>query len=184
MIIYLSFLYLLTGIVFLLTPLLYLELGRPKDFIKAGLNLIVGMLLIVKHNLFDNLYTSILIFVSILFIFYLVEIFSIRWNQLTNQEKNKLKTMAELKKNVSMFIEAISLAKKNLFNLNDILKFGAIIEYFNKKKSVINGKNDSIVSPIKNNFLALKMPKTTTFKFKKDKINEKKNNQNNYLDNK
>ena len=184
MIIYLSFLYLLFGIIFLLIPLLYIELGRPRDLIKAGLNLSIGMLLLIKQYVFDSFYTLILIVLTILFIFYLVEIFSIRWNQLTNQEKNKLKTMAEFKKNVSMFIEAISLTKKNLFNLKDILKFGAIIEYFNKKKSVINDKNDNIVSPIKNNFLTLEMPKKTTFKFKKDTINEKKNNQNNYLDNK
>ena len=36
-------------------PLLYIELGRPRDFIKGGLNLVIGMLLILKHTNFDTL---------------------------------------------------------------------------------------------------------------------------------
>ena len=110
MVIYLSFLYLFFGVIFLLVPLLYIELGRPKDLIKASINLVIGMLLLLKSNVFDRLYSSILIALTILFIFYLAEIFSIRWNQLTNQEKNKLQTLEELKKNLSIFLKAISLA--------------------------------------------------------------------------
>ena len=127
-------------------PLIYIELGRPRDFIKAGLNLFIGMLLLIKKNVFDSLYSSILIVITILFIFYLVEIFSIRWNQLTNQEKNKLKTLVEFKKNISILIEAISLARKDFLNSNKILKFGGNYENLNKKKWVRNGENDNINS--------------------------------------
>ena len=88
----------------MLIPLIYIELGRAKDFIKAGLNLVIGMILLFKNNFFDGVYSSILIFITILFIFYLVEVFSIRWNQLTNKEKNKLKTIVEFKKNISTLI--------------------------------------------------------------------------------
>ena len=105
-------------------PLIYLELGRPRDFIKGGLNLVIGMLLIFKHNIFNTLYSSILTVITTLLTFYIVEIFSIRWNQLTNQEKNKLKTLEELKKNISIFLNAISLAWKDFLNSNNILKFG------------------------------------------------------------
>ena len=86
-------------------PLIYIELGRPRDFIKGGLNLVIGMLLILRHNRVDTLNSSIFIVITTLLIFYIVEIFSIRWNQLTNQEKNKLKTLEELKKNLSKIIE-------------------------------------------------------------------------------
>ena len=144
MVFYLSFLYLFLGFIFLLLLLLYIELGRPRDFIKASINLIIGMLLLIKNNVFGRLYSSILIALSILLIFYLVEIFSIRWNQLTNKEKNKLKTVVELKKNVSLLIEAISLARKDIFNLNNILKFGRKNENLNKKKWVRNTENDNI----------------------------------------
>ena len=86
-------------------PLIYIELGRPRDFIKGGLNLVIGMLLIFKHNSVDTLYSSIFIVITILLTFYILEIFSIRWNQLTNQERNKLKTLEELKKNLSIFLK-------------------------------------------------------------------------------
>ena len=104
LLIYLGYFYVVLGLLFLFLPLIYLEIGRPKDLIKAGLNLIIGMLLIFKYKIFDGLYSSILFVITILFIFYLVEIFTIRWNQLTNQEKNKLRTIVELKKNVSIFL--------------------------------------------------------------------------------
>ena len=172
MTIYLGSLYLLFGIILLLIPLIYIELGRPRDFIKGGLNLVIGMLLIFKHNSFDTLYSSILTVTTSLLTFYLVEIFSIRWNQLTNQEKNKLKTLEQLKKNLSIFLKAISLARKDFFNSKNILKFERKNGNFNKKKWVRNDENDNIVTSNKNNLLTLEMPKTTTNQSKKDTINE------------
>ena len=174
MTIYLGCLYLFFGIIFLLIPLIYIELGRPRDFIKGGLNLIIGMLLIFKHNSFDTLYSAIFIFITTLLTFYKVEIFSIRWSQLTNQEKNKLKTLAELKKNLSIFLKAISLARKDFLNLNNILKLGIKNENLNKKKWVRNDENDNIVNSNKNNLLTLEMPKKTTNQSIKDTINEGK----------
>jgi len=132
-------------------PLIYIELGRPRDFIKGGLNLVIGMLLIVENNAFDTLYSLTLIAITILLTFYLVETFSIRWNQLTNQEKNKLKTIAELKKNLLIFLGAISLARKDILNSNNILKFGRKNENLNKKKWVRNDENDKMITTNKNN---------------------------------
>ena len=173
--IYLSSLYLFFGIIFLLIPLLYIELGRPRDLIKAGINLVIGMLLLFKNNVFDRLYSSILIALTILFIFYLVEIFSIRWNQLTNQEKNKLKTIVELKKNSSILLEAISLARKDFLNSNNILKFGKNNENLNKKKWVRNGENDNINNSNKNNLQIVEMSKKATIQSKKDTIKKENN---------
>ena len=130
----------------MLIPLTYIELSRPRDLIKAGLNLIIGMLLLVKNNIFDIFYSSILIVLTILFIFYLVEIFSIRWNQLTNKEKDKLKTVVELKKNISTLIEAISLARKDFLNSNNITKFGRKNENLNKKQWVRNDENVNMIT--------------------------------------
>ena len=155
-------------------PLIYLEFGRPRDLIKGGLNLFIGMLLILKHNSFDALHSSIFTVITSLLSFYLVEIFSIRWNQLTNQEKNKLETLEELKKNLLIFLKAISLARQDFLNLNNILKFGRKNENLNKKKWVRNGENDSIITSNKNNLLTLEMPKKTTIQSKKDTMNEGK----------
>ena len=175
MVIYLSFFYLVFGIIFLLIPLLYIELGRPRDFLKASINLSVGMFLLIKHNFFDRLYSSILIALTILLTFYLLEIFSIRWNQLTNQEKNKLKSIVELKKNVSKLMEAISLARKDFFNSKNFLKFGKNNDNLNKKEWVRNGENDNINNSNQKNLQTVEMSKKATIQFKKDKINKEKN---------
>ena len=153
-------------------PSLYIELGRPRDLIKGGFNLVIGIILIFKNNGFETLYSSIFIVMTILLTFYLVEIFSIRWNQLTNQEKNKLKTFKELKKNLSIFFKAISLARKDFLNSNNIFKFGGKKENLNKKKWVRNDENDNIVTLNKNNLLTLDMPKKATNESTKDTINE------------
>ena len=159
----------------MLIPLLYIELGRPRDLIKAGINLVIGMLLFLKSNDFDQLNSSILIVLTILSIFYLVEIFSIRWNQLTTQEKNKLKTIVELKKNILILIKAISLARKDFFNSNNFLKFGRNNGNLNKKKWVRNGENDNMNNPNQNNSQIVEMSKKATIQSKKDTIKKEKN---------
>ena len=160
--------------IFLLIPLTYIELSRPRDLVKGSINLVIGMLLFVKNNVFDNLYFSIILVITVLFIFYLVEIFTIRWNQLTNNEKNKLKTIVELKKNFLSLIEVISLARKEFLNLKNIFKFGENNENFNKKKWVRNSENDNMNNSNENNLLTLEMQKTTTIQSKKGTINEGK----------
>ena len=175
MIIYLGYIYLLFGAILLSIPLIYIELGRPKDFIKAGLNFVIGMILIVKDRTYNNFYSSILVFITILFTFYIVEIFSVRWNQLTIQEKNKLKTFVEFKKNLSKFLEAISLLFKKNLNLNNIFKVNKNNKNLIKKKWVTNENNGNILTYIKNKLLTLEMPKKATIQSKEDIIEKKKN---------
>ena len=132
------------------------------------------MLLIFKHNSFDILYFSIFTVITALLTLYLIEIFSIRWNQLTNQEKNKLKTLEEFKNNLSIFLKAISLAREDFLNSNNILKFGRKNENLNKKKWVRNDENDNIITSNENNLLTLEMQKKATNQSIKDTINEGK----------
>ena len=148
MIFYFGAFYILLGIIFLLIPLIYIELGRPKDFIKAGLNLIIGIILIIKNRFFENSYpaTYLLITVSVLIVFYGQEIFLGRWNQLTVQEKKKLISLLELKKNVSKLLEAILLGCNNILKSLNIFKLNNNNENINKKKWVRNDKNDNMES--------------------------------------
>ena len=146
MIIYLGSFYILLGSIFLFIPLIYLEVGRPKDLIKAFLNLLIGIILIINNNFFDNSFIAILLIVTALFLFYLVEIFSSRWNQLTDQEKSKLTTLVEFKKNISKISEAITLAVRNLKNSLNFFKFDRNNKNLNTKTWVRNDKNDNIKS--------------------------------------
>ena len=146
LIIYLGSFYILLGSIFLFIPLIYLEVGRPKDLIKAFLNLLIGIILIIKNNSFDNSFIAIFLLVTALFLFYLVEIFSSRWNQLTDQEKSKLTTLVEFKKNISKISEAITLAVRNFKNSLNFFKFERNNKNLNKKQWVRNDKNDNIKS--------------------------------------
>ena len=144
LIIYSGFFYLLLGFIFLFVPLIYLELGKPKDIVKAALNLLIGIILIIKNKAFENLSFVIFLLATLLFVFYLVEIFSSRWNQLTDKEKNKLKTIVEFKNNLLKISEATTLGLSNFKNYLNFFKFGKKNENINKKKWVRNDKNDSI----------------------------------------
>ena len=136
--------YIVIGSIFLLIPLIYLEFGRPKDLIRACLNLLIGGFLIIKNRLFDNSFLIINFLLTVLIIFYSVEIFSSRWNQLTDKEKNKLTTLGEFKKNLSKIMESITLGLSNFKNSLNFLKIDKTIAKNNKKKWVRNDKNDNI----------------------------------------
>ena len=111
------------GIIFLIIPIIYIELGRPKDLIKACLNLLIGFVLLIKNRIYENTYSTVIFLMTLLAIFYVLEIFSNRWNQLTDNEKNKLITIVELKKNLSKISEAISLGRGNFINSVNLFKF-------------------------------------------------------------
>ena len=144
--VYLGIFYLLIGSIFLLVPLLYLELGRPKDLIKASLNLLIGFILIIKNKIIDESLLVILILLTFLSVIYLIELFLSRWNQLTEKEKNKLTTFLEFKKNLSKILEAFNFGLRNFAKDITFLNFGGKNKKISPKKWVRNENNDNIKS--------------------------------------
>ena len=136
--------YILIGALFLIVPLIYLELGRPKDLIKAFLNLLIGFVLIIKNKTIDESFFVIFLLLTVLVIFYLIEIFVFRWNQLTDKEKNKLTTFLEFKNNLSKILEAINLGFRNFAKPLNVFNFGSNNQNTSPKKWVRNDKNDNI----------------------------------------
>ncbi|WP_241433919.1 hypothetical protein [Prochlorococcus marinus] len=125
-------------------PIIYLELGRPKDLIKAFLNLLIGFILIVKNKTIDESFSIIFLLLTLLVVFYVVELFLSRWNQLTDQEKSKLTTFLELKNNFSKIFEAINLGLSNLKKPLNFFNFVSKNKITTKKKWVRNDKNDNM----------------------------------------
>ena len=142
--VYLGSFYIVTGIIFLLVPLIYLELGRPKDLIKAFLNLSIGFILILKNKIIGESFFLILLLSTALVVFYLVELFSSRWNQLTDKEKSKLITFMEFKNNLSKISEAINLGFNNFIKPLNFYKLDKNYQNTIPKKWVRNDKNDNI----------------------------------------
>ncbi len=143
-IVYIGIFYLLIGSIFLLIPLLYLELGRPKDLIKAFINLSIGFVLILKNKIVGESLFVIFLLLTFVAVLYLLELFLSRWNQLTDKEKNKLTTFLEFKKNLSKTLEAINFGFRNFTNDINFLNFDGKNKKISQKKWVRNENNDNI----------------------------------------
>ena len=143
-IVYLGIFYLFVGSVFLLIPLLYLELGRPRDLIKAFLNLSIGFILILKNKIVDESLFVIFLLLTLVAILYLLELFLSRWNQLTDKEKKKLTTFLEFKKNLSKILEAINFGFRDFTKDINFLNFDGKNKKISQKKWVRNENNDNI----------------------------------------
>ena len=144
MLVYLGSFYIVIGSLFLFVPIIYLELGRPKDLIKAFLNLLIGFILIIKNKTLDESIFLILLALTGLVFLYVIELFLFRWNQLTDKEKNKLITFLEFKNNLSKILEAIILGIKNLKKSLNFFSFSSNNKNKGTKKWVRNDQNDNI----------------------------------------
>ena len=144
LIIYLGIFYILIGSIFLSVPIIYLELGKPKDLIKAFLNLLIGLILIIKNKTLDESFFVILLFLTILVIVYLVELFLSRWYQLTDNEKKKLITFLEFKNNFLKILESVNLVFSDFTKPSNFFNFGSNNKNTTQKKWVRNDKNDNI----------------------------------------
>ena len=144
LIFYLGIFYIVIGTIFLTVPIIYLELSKPRDLIKAFFNLLIGLILIIKNKTIDDSFFAIFLFLTALIIFYLVELFLSRWYQLTEKEKKKLTTFLEFKNNFSKILESIKLGLGNFNKLSKNFYFGGNNKNKNRKKWVRNDKNDNI----------------------------------------
>ena len=144
LIFYLGTFYILVGTIFLTVPIIYLELGKPKDLIKAFLNLLIGLTIIIKNKTLDESFVVIFIVLTVLVIFYLVELFLFRWYQLTDNEKKKLTTFLEFKNNFLKIVESINLVFDDFTKSSNFFNFGSNNKNTNQKKWVRNDKNDNI----------------------------------------
>ena len=144
LIFYLGTFYIVVGTIFLTVPIIYLELGKPKDLIKAFLNFLIGLILIIKNKTLDESFFIIFLFLTVLVIFYLVELFLSRWYQLTDNEKKKITTFLEFKNNFSKILESINLIFGDLTKPLNLFNFGRNNKNTTQKKWVRNDKNDNI----------------------------------------
>ena len=141
---YLGIFYIVIGAIFLSVPIMYLELGKPKDLIKAFLNLLIGLILIIKNKTLDVSFFVIFLSLTVLITFYLVELFLSRWYQLTDNEKKKLITFLEFKNNFSKILESINLVIGDFKKPSNFFNFGSNNKNTTPKKWVRNDRNDNI----------------------------------------
>ena len=144
LVVYLGYLYITIGTIFLFVPIIYIELGRPKDLIKAFLNFLIGFILIIKNKTIDESFFVILLLLTVLVVFYLVELLLFRWHQLADIEKRKITTFSELKRNLSKTLQAINLGIGAFAESLNFFNFGSNNQNTTPKKWVRNDNNDKI----------------------------------------
>jgi len=144
LIFYLGTFYILVGTIFLTVPIIYLELGKPKYLIRAFLNLLIGLILIIKNKALDESFFVIFLFLTLLVVFYLVELFLSRWYQLTDNEKKKLITFMEFKNNFLKILESINLVFGDFTKSSNFFNLGSNNKNTTQKKWVRNDKDDYI----------------------------------------
>ena len=144
LIVYFGYFYIVIGTIFIVVPIIYLELGRPKDLIKAFLNLLIGFILIMKNKIIDESFFGIFVLLTVLVVFYLIELFVSRWYQLTDNEKKKIFSFLEFKNNLSKILEAISLLVSNFTKPLNLFNFGSNNQNSTQKKWVRKDNNDNI----------------------------------------
>jgi len=102
------------------------------------------LILIIKNKILDETFFIIFLFLTVLVIFYLVELFLSRWYQLTNNEKKKLITFLEFKNNFLKILKSINLVFSDFTKPSNFFNFDSNNKNTIQKKWVRNGKNDNI----------------------------------------
>tara|TARA_B100000900_G_scaffold346504_1_gene311306 strand:- start:77 stop:625 length:549 start_codon:yes stop_codon:yes gene_type:complete len=170
-VVFFGVLYLVFGSISLLTALLFIELGRPKDLIKAGFLILLGIFLIIYKNIFSFKIAFILSLNASLICFYFIENFLYRWNQLLDKEKFDIKSLSGLKRNSSIIYKILSVDIKNIFfdhKIINLFKNTSIKKkWVRKQDNISTDKEASSKEYMTNN-------QTADF-HKKDIINDEKN---------
>ena len=173
LIIFIGTFYLVLGCLFLIIPLLFTELGRPKDFIKSGLIILLGIFLLVYKNIFNLSIGLILTLNAVIVFFNVIEVFTYRWNQLLDKEKFEIKSLNTFKNNFFLILNIIKNGLQNLFFLGQnkmLLKKNSI-----KKKWVRNEKNTTELTGEVSSFQESGSKIQATNFSKEDIINDDKN---------
>ena len=116
MIVFLSSIYYILGLAYLIVPSIALELGRPKDLFKGGLFFLLATFLLLKKNAFNNSDLLILVLNNLICFIFILEVTLIRWNSLLDKEKNSFKNFSEIKNKFFLFFDALKLGNKNFFS--------------------------------------------------------------------
>ena len=171
LLVFFGIIYLVFGSISLIISLLFIELGRPKDLIKGGFLILLGIFLIIYKNIFSFKIAFILSLNALLICIYFIENFLYRWNQLIDKEKFDIKSLSGFQKNFSIIYNIIKLDLKNIFlnnNMGNLFKNTSI-----KKKWVRKQDNNNLSDKEASSKQYMKNNQTTEFS-KKDIINDEK----------
>ena len=166
-------LYITLAFIFLCVPIIFIELGRPRDLIKGGICIFLGVFILIQENLLRYYDLVILSTLTLLSLFFVFEIFAIRWNQLGDKEKNKFRNFSE-------YLKILSFLNDKFYSI--LLKLKGLID--NKKtvkkkttqKKWIRSDDKEKVTPVaKENFINSKVTSKAKNQTEEDIIDSEEN---------
>ena len=165
--------YLIMGFFFLIIPLLFIKLGRPRDIIKSGFMILSGIFLLINKNTFNISIDLIFTLNAILIGVFFFENFSYRWNQLLDKEKYEIKSFNGFLHNFSLVFNIVKDGIKPLF-FKELFKIG--LKKNNTQKKWIREKdiNNKQIANQKTSKESISNLRTTNLSTE-DIINEEKN---------
>ena len=170
--IFLGVLNIALGFIFLLIPIIFIELGRSKDLIKSFLLLILGISLVISPNSFRSQNLLILIITSLIITFLVFEIFKNRWEQLSEKEKTEFRSFSSINSKLLVFFNALKLTFEKIYlNIFKVKLFGNNKTSKKWVRSENHNKNDNVekikFNSLSTDFDSTNNPKTDIIKDEK-----------------
>ena len=89
---FVGYFFLFVGFLILALPLILVELSRPRDWLIGGIFLFIGLFLLVENDFLRGSINIFVISMTILYAIMMTEIIQTRWNQLSFEEKNRIRS--------------------------------------------------------------------------------------------
>ena len=111
-----GYLFLVVGLFILVFPLILVELSRPRDWLKGGLFLCLGLFLLVENDVLRGSINFLVICMSTLYGIMISEIFQYRWNQLSDEEKKLILSFQRWFKSFRELAQILALLGNSFLN--------------------------------------------------------------------
>ena len=108
--------FLVIGLLILALPLILVELSRPKDWLIGGLFLFLGLFLLVESDVLRGSINLFVFSMAILYGIMILEIFQIRWFQLSFEEKKRIRSLDRWFKSVKELVQIFNLLGNSFLN--------------------------------------------------------------------
>ena len=151
-----GYLFLFVGFLILVLPLILVELSRPRDWLRGGLFLFLGLFLLVENDILRGSINVFVIPMSILYGIMILEIINNRWYQLSDDEKKRIASLErwfESFKQLSQIIALLGSGFLNFFKSSSALSEKPSIEkkwvrpeLKEESTKVVDDQSDSMAS--------------------------------------
>ncbi len=111
-----GYFFLVIGLFILALPLILVELSRPRDWLIGGLFLFLGLFLLVENDVLRGSINLLVFCMAILYGIMILEIFQIRWSQLSFEEKKRIRSLDRWFKSFKELVQIFNLLGNSFLN--------------------------------------------------------------------